>query len=135
MVPALLEAGVPLSVEAIGGRGERLPLPPRLAGADLRASLRKAWRGQSPVVRDPVDGLYHLDVLTGSEIRRTPCVAPESSTPRTRPEPEPAVASRADTEPLTEEEMDAAFRNRWLFNVCRRGEERRQGPRTGTGVL
>ena len=117
MVLALLEAGGPLSFDAITERLARLALPPRLGGADLRASLRKTWHGQPPIVRDPVDGLYYLDVLNDFEIRHTPGVVPEAAAPWARSGPEPAVAPRADTEPLTEEEVDAAFRNRWLANV------------------
>jgi hypothetical protein len=117
MVLALLEAGGPLSLDAIAERLAHLPLPPRLGGADLRASLRKAWHGQPPIVRDPLDGRYYLDVLAGFEIHHTPGVVPEAAAPWARPAPEPAVAPRADTEPLTEEEVDAAFRNRWLANV------------------
>ena len=51
---ALLEAGGPLSLEAVAERLARLALPPRLAAAGRPASLRKALHGQPPVVRDPV---------------------------------------------------------------------------------
>jgi hypothetical protein len=117
IVLALLEAGEPLSFDAIAERLERLPLSPRLGGANLRASLRKAWHGQPPIVRDPVDGLYYLDVLAGFEIRHTPGVGPGGAAAWAHAEPDPAVAPRADTDPLTDEEVDAAFRNRWLANV------------------
>jgi hypothetical protein len=53
MALAVLEAGGPLSTEAIADRLGRLALPPRLAAAGNPASLRKAWHSQSPLVYGP----------------------------------------------------------------------------------
>jgi len=69
MALAVLEAGGPLSLEAIAERLGRLALPPRLAAACQPASLRKAWHGQSPLVPDPVDSRFYLDLLAHHELR------------------------------------------------------------------
>jgi hypothetical protein len=70
MALAVLEAGGPLTLEAIAERLQRLDLPPRLAAARNLASLRRAWHGQPPLVRDAADGRFYLDLLAHHDIGR-----------------------------------------------------------------
>ncbi len=88
MALAVLEAGGPLSLEAIAERLGRLALPPRLAAAGNPASLRKAWHSQSPLVRDPVDGRFSLDLLSHHELRWIAYLADPLRAPSTRLGPE-----------------------------------------------
>jgi hypothetical protein len=116
MALALLEAGGPLPLEAIAARLGRLPLPPRLRTADLAASLRKAWHGQPPVVRDGPDGLFYLDLLSDHALRQIARMAGpgrEQAAPVGRTDFEPPP----DDVPLSEAEVEAAFRDRALGNV------------------
>ena len=109
----LLEAGGPLTFEAIAERLARLALPPRLAAAGLPAALRKAWRGQPPVVRDPVDGRFYLDLLSHHDLRYVAYLAnPVDAT--VAPVGPADVHQPPETVPLSEEEVDAAFRDRTL---------------------
>lgn len=113
MALALLEAGGPLTLDEIAERLGRLALPPRLAPSDLHAALRKAWHGQPPIVRDPSDGRFYLDLLAHSELfllaftcdLRKPLVAPA-------PVEEPCQPP--DSVPLSEAEVNAAFTRRSL---------------------
>jgi hypothetical protein len=108
MVAALLERGGPMTFDEIAARLERMALPPRLARTDIRAALRKAWHGQPPVVHD-TDSRLALDLLFDEwwyllarmEPERRP-LAP-STTPFTPP---------PDEQPLSNEEVEAAFRDR-----------------------
>ena len=113
MALTLLEAGGPLSLEAVAERLARLALPPRLAAAGLPASLRKAWHGQPPVVRDPVDGRFYLDLLCHHDLRYLAYLAtPISAVTRLGPDD---FRQPPDTVPLSEDEVDAAFRDRTLY--------------------
>ena len=114
MALALLEAGGPLSLEAIAERLARLALPPRLASAGLPASLRKAWHGQPPVVRDPVDGRFYLDLLSHHDVRYLAYLANPVGPTATRVGRED-FRQPPDTVPLSDEEVDAAFRDRTLY--------------------
>ena len=88
MALALLEAGGPLSLEAIAERLGRLALPPRLAAAGSPASLRRAWHGKSPLVRDPEDGRFYLDLLAHHDLRWVAYLADPLRAPATRSRPE-----------------------------------------------
>jgi hypothetical protein len=111
---ALLEAGGPLALEAIAERLARLALPTRLAAAGIPASLRKAWHGQPPVVRDPVDGRFHLDLLRHHDLRYLAYLANPVDTAATPAGPAD-FAQSPEIVPLSEEEVDAAFRDRALY--------------------
>jgi len=111
---ALLEAGGPLALEAIAERLARLALPTRLAAAGLPASLRKAWHGQPPVVRDPVDGRFYLDLLRHHDLRYLAYLANLVGATATPAGPAD-FRQPPDTVPLSAEEVDAAFRDRALY--------------------
>ena len=113
MALALLEAGGPLTLEAIAERLARLALPPRLAAAGLPTALRKAWRGQPPVVRDPVDGRVYLDLLCHHDLRYLAYHANPVDATTTPVEPAD-FCQPPETVPLSQEEVDAAFRDRTL---------------------
>lgn len=114
MALAVLEAGEPLSIEAIAGRLGRLALPPRLAAAGNPASLRKAWHSQSPLVRDPVDGRFSLDLLAHHELPYVAYLADPLRAPATGSRPD-EFRQPPDSEPLSQVEVDAAFRNRTIY--------------------
>lgn len=114
MALAVLEAGGPLSLEAIAERLGRLALPQRLAAAANAASLRKVWHGQSPLVRDPADGRFYLDLLADHELRWVAFLADPLRAPAARSQPD-AFRPPPDTEPLAQVEVDAAFRDRTLY--------------------
>ena len=114
MALALLEAGGPMSVEAIAERLKRLDLPRRLARAADPAALLKAWHGQGPLVRDPVDGLFYLDLLSHREVGYIAAIANPVRHAAARRVPE-EFRQALDTEPVTQEEVDAAFKRRMLF--------------------
>jgi hypothetical protein len=111
---AVLEAGGPLSLDEIAARLKQLALPPRLAAAVDPASIRKAWHGQSPLVRDPHDGRFYLDLLADHEVRWISYLADPSRAPSTRPRPE-EYRQPADGEPLSQDEVDAALNDRTLY--------------------
>lgn len=114
MALAVLEAGGPLSIEAIAGRLGRLSLPARLAAAGHVPSLRKAWHGQSPLVRDPADDRFYLDLLSHHDLRYIAYLADPLRAPATRSRPED-FPQPPDSEPLSQTEVDAAFRDRTLY--------------------
>jgi len=111
---ALLEAGGPLSLEAVAERLARLALPPRLAAVGRAASLRKAWHGQPPVVRDPVDGRLYLDLLSHHDLRYLAYLATPVGVTSTPVGPAD-FRQPPDAVPLSEAEVDAAFRDRTLY--------------------
>jgi hypothetical protein len=121
MALAVLEAGRPLSLEAIAGRLGRLALPPRLAAAANTASLRKTWHNQLPLVRDPVDGRFSLDLLAHHEVRWIAYLADPLRAPAARPRPE-GYRPPPDSEPLSQVEVNAAFghRTRYDYSSIRR---------------
>src|SRR5687768_2405237 len=73
VVTALLEHGGPMTVEEIAARLDRARLPARLARPDFVAAVKKAWRGQPPLVRDG-DLRLALDLLS-SELHHIAYVA------------------------------------------------------------
>jgi len=114
MALAVLEAGGPLTLEAVAERLQRLALPPRLAAARNLSSLRKAWHGQPPLVRDAADGRFYLDLLAHHDIRWLAYVAGSLGVPFTRPEPA-VFQLPPDSAPLSRAEVEAAFRDRTLY--------------------
>lgn len=114
MALAVLEAGGPLTLQAIAERLLRLALPPRLRAARQLASLRRAWHGQPPLVRDSADGRLYLDLLSHHDIRWLAYVAGCFGVPFSRPEPA-VFQLPPDSAPLSEAEVEAAFRDRTLY--------------------
>ena len=114
MALAVLEAGGPLTLQAIAERLQRLVLPPRLQSAGHLASLRKAWHGQPPLVRDASDGRFYLNLLAYHDIRWLAYVAGCFGVPFTRPEPA-VFQLPADSVPLSQADVEAAFRDRTLY--------------------
>ncbi|HOC17939.1 MAG TPA: plasmid pRiA4b ORF-3 family protein [Vicinamibacterales bacterium] len=113
MALAVLEAGRPLAVDEIAARLARLDLPTRLRRAGDPAALPKAWRGQGPLVRDPVNGLFYLDLLSHYEIGHLAFVGNAERQAAVMREP-PQVSQPPDTVPLSQEEVDTAFEGRDL---------------------
>jgi hypothetical protein len=116
MALALLEAGGPMSLEAIAERIGRLPLPPRLRTADLAASLRKAWHGQPLIVRDAADGLFSLDLLSDYALRQVARMA-DPGRKQAAPVGRHDFEQPPDHVRLSEAEVEAAFRDRALDSV------------------
>ena len=114
MALAVLEAGGPLSLDEIAARLKQLALAPRLAAAAIPASLRKAWHGQAPLVRDPHDGRFYLDLLADHEVRWISYLSDPHRMPSSRPRPE-EYRPPADAEPLSQDEVDAALNDRTLY--------------------
>jgi len=107
----LLEHGGPLSIQEIATRLGRADLPPRLARPDLVAALKKAWHGQPPLVRDG-DRLA-IDLLS-SELRSVEFAA--GLRPPLVPPPAPVEFRQpGDDEPLSQEDVTAAFGERVLY--------------------
>jgi hypothetical protein len=114
MALAVLEAGRPLSLDAIADRLERLVVPARVATAVDAVSLRRAWHGHSPLVRDSNDGRFYLDLLAHHEIGWIAYLADPLRAPSTRPRPED-YRPPSDDQPLSRVEVDAAFGDRTLY--------------------
>ncbi len=114
MALAVLEAGRPLSLDEIAARLKQLALPPRLAAAANPASLRKAWHGQAPLVRDPHDGRFYLDLLADHEVRWISYLADPRRMPSPRPRQED-YRLPVDDDPLSQAEVDAALNERTLY--------------------
>ncbi len=115
LVAVLLEYGRPMSDEEVAARLESAGA--RARTGDMVLSLRRAWHGQPPVLRDP-DGRLALD-LGSSRLRylmlelglRRPPAARKEPSPPCLPPPPP------DHVPLSEEEVDTAFRGRRLGSL------------------
>jgi len=112
MVAALLEHGSPMSLDEIAARLERAALPPRHLKGDLRGVLKKAWHGQPPIVRD-TGGRVALDLLHDDWWRVLLSIG--LRTPRVAAPPKLEIPAPPDTVPLSAEEVDAAFKGRWLY--------------------
>lgn len=116
MVLALLEHGSPLSVEEIADR--LLDAGVRAPSGDMVYSLRRAWHGLAPVVKEP-DGSMGLD-LESWHLR---CLVSEFGLKKDeRPPadvdlPPPAPEMPSDDVPLREAEVGAALGKPGLSNV------------------
>lgn len=110
MVVALLERGEPMSLDELVARLEAAGVWSEIG--DLAHSLRKAWHGMSPIYRDAAGRLGleldspELDRLAFRLELRPPKV-PKIGAP-------PLPTPRTDEQPLSQEEVDAAFRGRGL---------------------
>jgi hypothetical protein len=110
MIAALLERGAPMTLDEIAERLWRVPLPPRLARADLPSDLRAAWHGMQPIVHD-TEGRVALNLLSDEWLHLPYHIHPRESQPApTQAEYEPP----GDDVPLSNAEVEAAFRNRSL---------------------
>ncbi|MBF8300410.1 MAG: plasmid pRiA4b family protein [Acidobacteria bacterium] len=111
VVMVLLERGGPMTVDEIAARLDRAALPARLARPDFVGAVKKAWHGQSPLVRDGDERLA-LDLLS-SEFRHITFVA--GLRPSLVPRPGPGeFRLPTDDEPLSQAEVTAAFSGRSL---------------------
>ncbi len=110
MVVALLESGRPIGLDDLASR---LRAAGVVAGSgDLALSLKKAWHGMEPVYRD-VQGHFGLNLSSAAlePILWTAGLrAPRFAVPAPPPEP----AQPGDEVPLSENELDAAFRDRFI---------------------
>ena len=106
VVLALFERGAPMTLSELV---ERLAPVVDPASGDLAMSIQKAWHGLHPVLRGR-DGRFTLDhderelkmALVGMDLWRPSRAGPAAQEP-------PQVRERADTDPLTAEELEAAF--------------------------
>ncbi|MFZ5480460.1 MAG: hypothetical protein ACOZNI_27105 [Myxococcota bacterium] len=103
MVLALLEHGAPMRLDAIAERLDELAV--QTGTGDTAYSLRKAWHGLPPVYQD-LHGQFGLDTHDWRVLH----IAESAGLVR-RPVPvaDPGPPRRADTEPMTVEEMEALF--------------------------
>lgn len=110
MVVALLERGRPMNLGDLAGR---LRAAGVVAGSgDLALSLKKAWHGMEPVYRD-AEGRFGLN-LSSSALEPVLWTAGLRAPRFAAPAPPPAPAQPADETPLSENELDAAFRDRFI---------------------
>lgn len=112
VVMALLERGGPMSMDEIAARLDRAALPARLARRDFVVAVEKAWHGQPPLVRDGDEHLA-LDLLS-SEFRHIAFVAGLRRSVAPRPTPVDSHVPKEDDEPLSQDEVTAAFSGRSL---------------------
>lgn len=110
MVVALLECGRPMGLDDLAGRLNATGIA--AWSGDLALSLKKAWHGMEPVYRDP-EGNFGLNLSSAALERilwtvglRAPRIA--------APAPPPVPAQLGDEMPLSEDELDAAFRDRFI---------------------
>lgn len=114
MVIALLENGAPLAIEEIADRLEDAGV--RAPSGDMVRSLRKAWHGLPPVVKEP-DGTLGLDLESWDLKHLAFELAREASAPQDAPAEPPAPAMPGDDVPLREDEVrDALLGKRPLSN-------------------
>lgn len=115
IVLALLEHGGPLSMEEIADR--LLDAGVRAPSGDMVRSLRKAWHGLPPVIKEP-DGTMGLD-LESWDLKHLAWELGRETKPAAEAAPAPpAAAMPADDVPLREEEVrDALASEPGLSNV------------------
>ena len=113
MVACLLERGRAMSLDELVARLEDAGV--RAETGDLAHSLKKAWHGLDPVDRGP-DGLFRLDLSSWRVRSLARQLAERTQPPPPPPEP-PEVVQPPDDAPLSLEELDAAFRDRWLSSL------------------
>lgn len=115
MVGALLERGAPMTLTEVAQRLAAAGVSP--ATGDLPYSLRRAWKGQTPVVEGG-DGRLRLD-LDASRLR-TMLWELGLRQRAQRQHALPAVAPpppKGDEVPLCSDELEIAFRGRSLYAV------------------
>ncbi|WP_437572712.1 hypothetical protein [Sorangium sp. So ce542] len=113
MIVALLERGGPMTLDEIA---ERLESAGVLAETgDLAHSLKKAWHGMAPVYRDATGHFgLDLDALALHVVMRATGLLATRAAP---PPPAPAPPAPGDDVPLSAEELDAAFRDRYMTSL------------------
>jgi hypothetical protein len=112
MVVALLERGAPMTLDEIAERLEAAGVTAETG--DVAYSLQKAWHGMEPVYRDTTGHFgLNLDAFDLRVIVRTAGLLEEG----TAPPPVPAPPVPDDDVPLSAEEIDAAFRDRWVTSL------------------
>jgi hypothetical protein len=110
MVVALLERGRPMGLGDLAGR---LRAAGVVAGSgDLALSLKKAWHGMEPIYRN-AEGNFGLN-LSSSALERILWTAGLRVPRFTAPAPPEEPVQPADEVPLSEDELDAAFRDRFI---------------------
>lgn len=113
MVLAILESGRPMTIDELVARLRQVGV--LRPDEDGHYAISKAWHGLAPVYKAP-DGRYGLNA-TGDAGVRLWALADDAGLTRvaTVAAPsEPDVVLRPDHEPLTHEELDAAFRDAQL---------------------
>lgn len=110
MVVALLERGRPMGLGDLAGRLNSAGVV--AASGDLALSLTKAWHGSQPVYRD-AEGNFGLN-LSSAALESILWTAGLRAPRFAAPAPPPVPAQPADEIPLSENELDAAFRDRFI---------------------
>ncbi len=110
MVVALLERGRPMGLGDLAGRLRAAGIV--AASGDFALSLKKAWHGMEPVYRD-AEGRFGLN-LSSATLERILWTAGLGSLRAAASPTPPVPAQPADEIPLSESELDAAFRDRFI---------------------
>ncbi|WP_437946123.1 hypothetical protein WME98_35690 [Sorangium sp. So ce296] len=113
MIVALLERGGPMTLDEIAERLEAAGVVAETG--DLTHSLRKAWHGMAPVYRDAT-GHFGLD-LDAFALRIFVRAAGLLATRAASAPPAPTPPAPGDDVPLSAEELDAAFRDRYMTSL------------------
>jgi hypothetical protein len=117
MIVAILEQGGPLDLEQMVARLERAGVPSRVG--NLAVSVQKAWAGRPPIYRD-THGRFDLDLQYWELpwLLRGLGLLPPPKGPAIVPEPSPPPPSPAPSEPLSQDEVTAAFRDASLYGFA-----------------
>lgn len=111
MIVALLERGGPMTLEELAHRLDSAGVESQ--SGDMAHSIRKAWRGLPPVVKDR-DERYSLDLASRDLIFLPYRLGLKE---RAAPQDPVQVPERGPDEPLTIEEVEAAFEGRDPYGV------------------
>lgn len=115
-IAVLLIHGQPLPLADLAERLEALGFVSGIG--DMERSLRKAWHGQRPVYRDDTNR-FGLDLHTPEMeyfLLRLRLYIRDLAT-KEQPTPSPSMAPADDARPLTPEELDTAFRDRFVSSL------------------
>ncbi len=110
MVVALIEKGGPMTLQEIVSRLSLAGVRSRIG--DISQSVLKSWHGKEPVFRD-TDGRFGLN-LVSRELDFILMVTNLRPPYRHIPEPPIAPEQKPDDVPLSEKEVEAAFRARTI---------------------